>query len=188
MCIPIEQNIFRRGIRRYLCVCALGIFVSVDVIGKFSKDVFTSVTLIFVRRNYSALLRYLVAWQIIQSMERIFSISHHPYTSCLSRLPYPYHNWPNQLVRHTLAQSYCPFLVTFKCAHSPAITEVKFGRICTHECHPAMVCLSWVIRRKMTPIYRERTVFTRHFCIDRSCIVLLIYKRLKLLIVVTVFL
>ena len=44
----------------------------------------------------------------------------------------------------------------------------NFGQICTHERHRiplpngrAMGCLSWVIRRKMTAIYRERIVHTR---------------------------
>ena len=51
-------------------------------------------------------------------------------------------------------------------AHSTTITKIKFRPdFCTHERHPiprpygrAMGCLSWVIWRKMTAIYRERTV------------------------------
>ena len=45
----------------------------------------------------------------------------------------------------------------------------NFGQICTHERHPivspygrAMGCLSWVIQRKTTAIYRERTVLHLH--------------------------
>ena len=45
----------------------------------------------------------------------------------------------------------------------------NFDQTCAHERHPiprpsgrAMGCLSWVIRRQMTAIYRERTAWWRH--------------------------
>ena len=51
----------------------------------------------------------------------------------------------------------------------------NFGHICTHSRHPiprpyrrAMGCLSWDTKRKITAIYRERTVYT--YWISRKCV------------------
>ena len=63
--------------------------------------------------------------------------------------------------------------ISYDRAHS---TTSNFGRIWTHERHPiprpygwAMGCVSWVIRREVTAIYRERTVLTKfHDVIDMA--------------------